>query len=133
MKYEDKEYKFILHDSVSRGDYDILRIRDYVGLDLIIICFAIISEASFINVKERWLPELEYYKVKAPFILLGLKEDLRGDPNILQSRQENQRRMISFEDGKKLAKEIGAEGYFEYSCSYSHCIAFSTNFSSLSL
>ena len=44
----------------------------------------------------------------------GNKTDLRGDEKVLEDLKANQKQPVSTEDGKKLAKKIGAK-FFECS------------------
>ncbi|KAF8095524.1 hypothetical protein N665_0330s0006 [Sinapis alba] len=45
----------------------------YRGADVIIIAFSLISKASYENVSNKWIPELEHYAPGVPFVLVGTK------------------------------------------------------------
>lgn len=52
---------------------------------------------------------------KTPFLLVGLKIDLRDDPATLKELSKNHTNPIRFEQGKILAKELTAVKYVECS------------------
>jgi Ras-related C3 botulinum toxin substrate 1 len=120
LEYKNKTYKIELHDTVSRGDYDEIRPKQYPGTNLILICFAVISPASYRNVKLRWIPEVEIYQPRAPILLVGLKQDLREDRDTLQKLTEKGEIAITKQMGEDTAKEIGAVDYIEYSGPFRH-------------
>jgi Ras-related C3 botulinum toxin substrate 1 len=96
----------ILYDVSGQDDYDRLRPLTYPQTDVFIICFAIDREASFRNVKSKWLLEVRYYASDVPIILIGTKTDRRSErvPNLILASE-----------GEKLAQEIGAASYHECS------------------
>lgn len=59
----------------------------------------------------KWLKELNHYCPEAIKILVGTKIDLRDDPVIKQ----NESKILTKEDGIKLANEIKAQFYHECS------------------
>lgn len=62
-----------LQDTASRGDYDEIRPRAYPGTHVLLICFSIVSPASFENILARWYPEVSHYLPMTPVILVGTK------------------------------------------------------------
>jgi GTPase SAR1 family protein len=50
-----------------------------------------------------------------PFVLVGNKIDLRGDPDTVQRLSDLGQRPISTEQGEELARRIGAARYLECS------------------
>ena len=48
-------------DTAGLTDYDRLRPLSYPGTDILIVSFSIVSEASFEDVSDRWLPEVTHY------------------------------------------------------------------------
>lgn len=55
------------------------------------------------------------YCPKTPMILVGTQSDLRYDARILDKLRKNKQSPVSFEQGEKLAKELGVYQYMECS------------------
>jgi len=104
-----------LWDTAGQEDYDRLRPLSYPGTNVFLVCFSVISESSFSNVKERWYPELNHHCPETPIVLVATKIDLRDNPKILKELSEKGKSPISFEEGQRLAKEIKAAAYVECS------------------
>ncbi|KAJ5071050.1 gtp-binding protein rho4 [Anaeramoeba ignava] len=96
-------------------DYDRLRPLSYPDSHVILIGYAIDNHVSFNNVKEKWQPEVLHFCPKTPIILVGLKIDLRGDPETLERLKKRNENIISSDQGKQLATEINAFSYIECS------------------
>ena len=94
--------------SVLFISYDRLRPLSYPQTDVFLVCMSVISPASFENVKSKWWPEITHHCPNAPFILVGLKSDMR------ESTQRGLQ-LIPKEAAEKLAREIGAKAYRECS------------------
>lgn len=39
--------------------------------DVFLICFSVVNPASFQNVREEWVPELQEYAPSVPYLLIG--------------------------------------------------------------
>lgn len=63
----------------------------------------------------KWLPEISQYAEGKNIILVGTKSDLRDDEHALERLKSLGKLPISFQQGKKLKKEIGAIDYIECS------------------
>jgi len=107
--------KVLLHlwDTAGQEDYDRLRPLSYPGSDIVLLCFSLVTEASFDSIKEKWYPEVDHYVKHVPTILVGTKVDLREakapDPGTGEFKP------VSTEKGRALAEEIGAEKFVEVS------------------
>lgn len=55
----------------SQEDYDRLRPLSYPMTDVFLICFSVVNPASFQNVREEWVPELQEYAPSVPYLLIG--------------------------------------------------------------
>lgn len=77
----------------------------YTQADVIMICFSLVSKASYENVIPRWMPEVRLYCSNIPIILVGTQMDLRNinTPSMYQ------------EDGLALKDKISAVDYKECS------------------
>lgn len=52
---------------------------------------------------------------RVPFILVGLQSDLRSDPLTLEKLEKYKKKPVTQKEAMGMAKEIGAESYFECS------------------
>ena len=97
-------------------DYDRLRPLSYFDTDIFLICFGVISETAFRNVKSKWVPEVTHHRPQAKLVLVGTKADLRTNTEFLTRYQDDRRhRIVQPFEGEALAKEIGAVAYIETS------------------
>ncbi|KAJ3425285.1 hypothetical protein M0812_27720 [Anaeramoeba flamelloides] len=104
-----------LWDTAGQEDYDRLRPLSYPQTDVFLVCFSLISPASFSNVKSKWIPEIKHYCEDLPIVLVGTKIDLRDDQDTLMKLEEKNLEPISYQQGMELGKEIGAYQYIECS------------------
>ena len=97
-----------LWDTAGQEDYDRLRPLSYPQTDVFLLCYSVVSPASFDNIRTKWFPEIQHHALRVPFILVGTKIDLREDSDTLSRlRQKNQRPMAPEQAGA-LAAELGA-------------------------
>ena len=54
-----------------------LRSLEYANADVVLICFDVTSRESFENIKTFWIKEINTYCKHIPYLLVGLKTDLR--------------------------------------------------------
>ncbi|MBZ3876263.1 Ras-related C3 botulinum toxin substrate 1 [Sciurus carolinensis] len=104
-----------LWDTAGQEDYDRLRPLSYPQTDVFLICFSLVSPASFENVRAKWYPEVRHHYPNAPIILVGTKLDLRDDKDTIEKLKEKKLTPITYPQGLAMAKEIGAVKYLEYS------------------
>ncbi|KAJ3423858.1 hypothetical protein M0813_09778 [Anaeramoeba flamelloides] len=101
-----------LWDTAGQEDYDRLRPLSYPGTDVFLLMFSVVSQTSMENIRIKWLKEIKHHCENTPFILVGTKIDLRNDQGYLQQQGITP---LTVEQGQKLANEIGAENYCEFS------------------
>lgn len=101
--------------NVGQEDYDRLRPLSYPQTDVFLVCFSVTSPASFENVKEKWFPEVHHHCPGVPCLIVGTQIDLRQDPNVLEKLTRQKQRPIGFDQGERLARELGAVKYVECS------------------
>lgn len=104
-----------LWDTAGQEDYDRLRPLSYPQTDVFLLCYSIISPASFENIKSKWHPEVSHHCPGVPIILVGTKADLRNDPATQQQLASKGLRIIDPQQAERMAKEIGAVCHMECS------------------
>jgi len=108
---DGKPIQLGLWDTAGQEDYDRLRPLSYPQTDVFLVCYSIISRASYENVKTKWIPEIKHHVPDAPFLLVGTKADLRNDAEVLKKVGNP----LTKADGESLSKELGARCYVECS------------------
>lgn len=98
-------------DTAGQEDYDSMRPISYPGTDVFLVCFSVDSNTSYENVKSKWIPEIRTHAQGVPFVLVGLKTDLRTQAGGGRVGME----FVSQEQGEKLKSDIKAHGYVECS------------------
>ena len=104
-----------LWDTAGQEDYDRLRPLSYPQTDVFLLCFSLISPASFENVKAKWYPEIRHHCPDTPIILVGTKLDLREDKATLQQLRDKNLAPVTYPQGLKLMKDVEALKYVECS------------------
>jgi len=104
-----------LWDTAGQEDYDRLRPLSYPQTDVFLICYSIMSAASFDNVRAKWHPEIQHHSPNTPIILVGTKADLRNDQQALQKLQQQGQSTISAAQADDLAKQVKAVKHVECS------------------
>ncbi|KAM3595888.1 uncharacterized protein V6R79_004638 [Siganus canaliculatus] len=108
-------YSLAIWDTAGQEDYLRLRPLSYSDTDVFLVCFSVVSPSSFVNVKEKWLPEISHHCPRTPFLLVGTEVDLRDDSSTLEKLAKNKQRPLTCESGEKLAREVKAVKYLECS------------------
>jgi len=91
-------------DTAGTEQFDAVREIYFSNADIVLICYSIICRASFEEVKH--LSQLAQ-RFETPYIIIGLKKDFRNS--------DSQMVEVSPEEGRELAHQLRAEGYFECS------------------
>lgn len=104
-----------LWDTAGQEDYDRLRPLSYPQTDVFLICFSLISPASFENVRAKWYPEVSHHCPSTPIILVGTKLDLRDDKETIEKLKDKKLGPVVYTEGLKMCKEIQATKYLECS------------------
>ena len=108
-------FNLALWETYSSGDdYARFRRLSYPETDVLIVCFSTSDRTSFGKVK-WWVEEVRPYCPDAKVFVVLTKLDLRDDPATIEQMKELGETLISEEEGRELAKEIGAEKYMECS------------------
>ena len=113
MTVDGKLIQVGLFDTAGQEDYDRLRPLSYPGTNVFIICFSLVHQDSFENVKRKWYPEVHHHDPEAHIILVGTKLDLRGNKESIMDFEG--RSSITYPQGLAMAYDIGAVKYLECS------------------
>ncbi|TKS90274.1 Ras-related C3 botulinum toxin substrate 1 p21-Rac1 [Collichthys lucidus] len=100
-----------LWDTAGQEDYDRLRPLSYPQTDVFLICFSLVSPASFENVRAK----VRHHCPNTPIILVGTKLDLRDDKDTIERLRDKKLSPITYPQGLAMAREIGAVKYLECS------------------
>ena len=105
-----------LWDTAGQEDYKRIRPNFYPNTDVFIVCFSLVAPDSLENVNTIWIPEINNYCPGVPFILVGLKSDLRDDSEShAQKLREQGLEPIENEKIEEVKNKIGAQNYIECS------------------
>jgi len=104
-----KAYNVGLWDTAGQEDYDRLRPLSYPQTDVFLVCFSVIGNTSYSNIKSKWIPEVRHHVPGAPILLVGTKIDLRSDAATIERLKERDLAPLTKEQGESLAAEIGAQ------------------------
>lgn len=110
---DGQQVQLSLWDTAGQEEFDKLRSLSYADTHCIILCFSIDNPDSLANVKNKWVGEILEHCEGVRLILVALKADLRQVDDIQEL--SNSRRLVSYEDGVAVAKDIGALRYLECS------------------
>lgn len=102
-----------LWDTAGQEDYDRLRPLSYPMTDIFLVCYSVAKRASFDNVANKWLPELQHHAPGAPFVMVGTKADLRSDPDAAHRTGTDQ--WVSAAEAHARARALGAAASVECS------------------
>eukprot|EP00026_Physarum_polycephalum_P018511 Phypoly_transcript_20127.p1 GENE.Phypoly_transcript_20127~~Phypoly_transcript_20127.p1 ORF type:complete len:112 (+),score=11.01 Phypoly_transcript_20127:340-675(+) len=75
----------------------------YPETSVFLVCFSLTDRKSLLNVSSVLVPEIKHYSPGVPFLVVGLKEDLRDQNS------------IAYKEGHELSMHVGAAGYMECS------------------
>jgi len=110
-----KEVQMSLWDTAGQEDLDRLRPLCYSDADVVLICFSLVDTTSFLNVANKWRPEIHHYCPTIPTILVGTKSDLRKVEKSREFLLKYGQGAIQTEEGKAMATRIAADSYCECS------------------
>uniref|UniRef100_A0A8C6UVX6 Ras homolog family member Ua n=1 Tax=Neogobius melanostomus TaxID=47308 RepID=A0A8C6UVX6_9GOBI len=104
-----------LCDTAGQDEFDKLRPLCYTSADVFLVCFSVVSPASFQNVPEKWVPEIRTYALHAPLVLVGTQCDLREDVEVLIDLAKYKEQPIQPAEASDCVRKIGAVAYIECS------------------
>uniref|UniRef100_A0A667ZXR6 Ras homolog family member Ua n=1 Tax=Myripristis murdjan TaxID=586833 RepID=A0A667ZXR6_9TELE len=115
VSVDGQPVKLQLCDTAGQDEFDKLRPLCYTNADVFLLCFSVVSPASFQNVPEKWVPEIRRHAPLAPLVLVGTQCDLREDVKVLIDLAKYRERPVQPSDAQDCATEIGAVAYMECS------------------
>jgi len=116
VNVDNQPILFQLCDTAGQDDFDSLRPLCYPSTDVYVVCFSVVSPASFASVASRWLPEIRRHSSDStPIILVGTQADLRSDVKVLIDLARYGAKPVSELDAQRLANRVGARTYVESS------------------
>jgi len=115
VNVDGKKMVLNLWDTAGQEDYNHIRPLSYPDTDVLLVCFSIISPASFDNVRSKWVPELTHHCPGVPMILVGTKGDMRGDSAKEQELAASGKHIITQSEAEARCREISAVRYMECS------------------
>lgn len=101
-RVDGKAVQLALWDTAGQEEYERLRPLSYANSHVILIGFAIDVPDSLDNARTKWVEEVTKYCPNTPYLLIGLKKDLRVESS-------NRRKYVQFHQGEIAAKEMHAK------------------------
>lgn len=112
---DGKSVELTLWDTAGQEDYDRLRPLSYNDTQVVLLSFSVDTPDSLSNIRHKWIGEIRSFCPKVPIILVGLKKDLRFDPDVIRQLSRFGQKPVTPEEGKAMAQEIKAFAYMECS------------------
>ncbi|KAM9818963.1 rho-related GTP-binding protein RhoU [Syngnathus typhle] len=107
--------KWGVADESINDELERLRPLCYRNADVFLLCYSVVRPASFRNLSQRWVPEIRRHCPGAPLVLVGTQLDLREDVQVLIGLARSHERPVGSEEGRQLARQLGAAGFAECS------------------
>ena len=104
-----------LWDTAGQEDYDRLRPLSYPDTDCFLVCYSIESPESLEHITYKWLPEIQHHCPSTPFLIVGLKADLRDDESTIRELKRYGVSPVAKEVGQAMAEKVRAYAYVECS------------------
>ena len=111
----NRQIKLQIWDTAGQEDYDRLRPLSYPQTDVFLVCFSVVSNPSFKNVKLKWIPEINHHAPGVPIILVGTKSDLRNDAETQAQLRAKNLTMVAQGEIEQMVNEVNAVKYIECS------------------
>ena len=71
--------------------------------------------STFLSIKKYWDSEIRQHQPTGRVILVGTKQDLRDDQELLRALKQSGKKPVDRKEAKKLASRLGAYSYVECS------------------
>ncbi|XP_035812845.2 rho-related GTP-binding protein RhoF-like isoform X2 [Amphiprion ocellaris] len=113
--FDGQQFQLNISDCSGTEDFDRLRPMSYRNVDVVLICYDVMSPATFENVFHRWYPEVQHFCARVPIILVGCKTDLRSDKFLEEKLWSLGQNAIMYTQGEEARRKISAVAYLECS------------------
>jgi len=114
-RVDGREVQLTIWDTAGQEDYERLRPLSYNNAHVILVGFAVNAPDSLDNVPTKWFDELNRLCPGTPIVLVGLKSDLRQDPEAMEDMRRKSLRFVESATAEQVARQIGAKRYIECS------------------
>ncbi|CAG9835290.1 unnamed protein product [Diabrotica balteata] len=104
-----------LNSVACQDDYKRFRPLTYEKANVFLLGFSIGHPESLENLQKIWVPEIRKACPRTPIVIVGLKKDLRNDPDCIKVLEQKHLKPISYSDGAAVAEQLGAAKYIECS------------------
>eukprot|EP00008_Paramoeba_atlantica_P005777 CAMPEP_0201476508 /NCGR_PEP_ID=MMETSP0151_2-20130828/1704_1 /ASSEMBLY_ACC=CAM_ASM_000257 /TAXON_ID=200890 /ORGANISM="Paramoeba atlantica, Strain 621/1 / CCAP 1560/9" /LENGTH=198 /DNA_ID=CAMNT_0047856895 /DNA_START=145 /DNA_END=738 /DNA_ORIENTATION=+ len=112
---DDQKINFCLWDTAGFQGYYQIRLLTYSKANVLLVCYSVANPLSFENIKTKWVGEISRHCPDTPFIIVATQTDLREREEIVKKLTESNLEIITTEQGKQMAQEVGASQYLECS------------------
>ncbi|KAK9456967.1 P-loop containing nucleoside triphosphate hydrolase protein [Dipodascopsis uninucleata] len=114
-RVDGKSVQLALWDTAGQEEYERLRPLSYAKAHVILVGFAVDTLDSLDNVSSKWIIEINELCPNTPIILVGLKKDLRNDPDFVERMRRRNQQFVSPSEAELVARQVGARKYIECS------------------
>ncbi|KAH7099841.1 P-loop containing nucleoside triphosphate hydrolase protein [Auriculariales sp. MPI-PUGE-AT-0066] len=115
VNVDNRSYEVGFFDVSGLEEYKRLRVLVYPQTDVFLLCFSVVSQSSFNDLRTEWYPEIVHHCPGVAFLVVGTKVDLRDDLQTQMRLKENDQSAVTVEMGEHLATELSAAKYVECS------------------
>ena len=115
IEVNGKTVQLELTDVKGQENYKKLLQWSFSETDVVLLCFSIDNPESLESIAERWTREVRQFCPDVPIILVGNKKDLRNDENIKRELANMKQKLVKYEEGAAVCKEINGYAYVECS------------------
>lgn len=88
---------------------------------MFLVCFSVVCQASFENIRYKWIPEIQFHCPGVPCLIVGTQVDLRDDKGVKGWLATQHQWPVRKEDGKQMAAEL--RGIHQVAVEYVECSA----------
>ncbi|XP_076586419.1 rho-related GTP-binding protein RhoF-like [Chaetodon auriga] len=117
-RHRGQHCRLHVFDTAGQEEYDRLRPLSYHDVNVVLICYDVMSPSSFENVFTKWFHEVQRHCNGVPIILVGCKADLRKDEALMKKMSSSGQNAVTYIQGEEARRKLGAMLYLECSAKY---------------